>query len=98
MTIAGKYTFLLSAKCQIVVKTVKEDIPVFVNWRALANSIKKGICAYKHITLTNNDKIEDLEKQLNHLRDQIIDLTEQNKQKLKLIEKITAEKSEIINK
>ena len=59
---------------------------------------KKGICAYKHITLTNNDKIEDLEKQLKHLRDQINDLTEQNKQKLKLIEKITAEKSEIIDK
>ena len=42
--------------------------------------------------------MEDLEKEMKCLRNQIVDLTEQNKEKLKLIEKESTEKSEIIRK
>ena len=42
--------------------------------------------------------MEDLEKEVNRLRNQIVDLTEQNKGKLKLIEKESTEKPEIIRK
>ena len=59
---------------------------------------KKGICAYKHITPTNDNKLEDLEKELKSLKNEVKDLTEQNKQKQKQIEKINSEKSEIIKK
>ena len=40
--------------------------------------------------------MEDLEKEVKRLRNQIVDLTEQNKEKLKLIEKESHEKSEMI--
>ena len=52
---------------------------------------KQGICAYKHISTINAKKMEDLEKEVKRLRNQIVDLTEENKEKLKLIEKESTE-------
>ena len=59
---------------------------------------KKGICAYKHVIPTNDNKLEDLVKKLNCLRKEIQNLTEQNKQKQKQIEKKSTEKAERIKK
>ena len=42
--------------------------------------------------------MENIEKEVNCLRNQIVDATEQNTQKLKLIEKVSTEKSEMIQK
>ena len=42
--------------------------------------------------------MEGLEKEVNSLRNQIVDLTEQNEQKMKLIEKASTEKLEMIQK
>ena len=57
---------------------------------------KKGICAYKHITPTNDNKLEDLEKELKSLKNEIKDLTEQiNSEKSEIIKKLSQENHKI---
>ena len=90
-----------SAICQIT--NCKQDCqarhPRLCKMESNCKFFKKGVCAYKHVdAFTYDSKIEDLEKELKCLRNQIKDLAKENKQKQIEIERITSEKSEMLQK
>ena len=56
--------------------------------------LKIGICTYKHVTSFNDEeKLRALNKELNVLRNEIIKLTDEIKEKEQMIEKVTTENS-----
>ena len=58
-------------------------------------SFRMSICAYKHDTSVNDD---DKPKELGDLKDKIIELDKQIKHKEKLIDKVTADNSNLTQK
>ena len=63
------------AQSQIVKKIVKQDTQSFVNMKKNCKFLKRGICAYKHVTLACDDeKLKTLESELKILNNKNGDL------------------------